>query len=754
LIGLALLSVGGHGFGIVIWPGVTKTDVALALLLVIAGAASIPVGLTAIATRLTVVFLAGILTARALAQFQTSGQARALELVLFACFALAVVELGLVWAARIDPAWLRSPTLRRPTLSVVGPVDRYDEAAARFLATGTGRAVAVVLGALAVSSLTWDSRLAMQEHGLDNSWITGLYMGTERSLELGRQLVVVGYGPFGFLSFPVLIYPGLSLLAYVFVAVVHVVTVALLIWACYRIVRSRVLALVIAGLGMTLLVEPSLWQLSYIAPVSSLIFVWCGLVFDLPERHVLSRSLAYGGGILAAVELLSKLTIGILVLALVAYTIAAARPRRLRELATFFFLFIAGVPVFWLLSGQALSVLPDYLRDSREVVTGYSQATGGPIAGHTLAAALIALGIVVAGVFASARPTRRHLLALLGLVALFMYQSYRVSLIIGGSHLDIYFGAAVTVWFALSWHNVRRPVAGVALVALILVFSWGTSTPIASLFDYGGSIAHRLESLPTNVSAATTPSARRAALASAKAELRQKYALSPRIQADIGSAPVHIEPVEATVAWAYGFTWRPVPVFQALAAYTTRLDMQNASAYASPARGPRFVLRAPVPTSKSDDIGRFRAGGALISLICHFRNVTTSATWELTVRVHDRCGTPQLIRSVRLRYGDTVDVPRQPHNLVFLRLSGVQDGLLGRVVAMIYRSPARYVTVNGISHRYAPAGGGEGLLLSVPEDADYPAPFALSLNARTVSVSDEQNSHRTITAAFYAVPIS
>ena len=141
-------------------------------------------------------------------------------------------------------------------------------------------------------------------------------------------------------------------------------------------------------------------------------------------------------------------------------------------------------------------------------------------------------------------------------------------------------------------------------------------------------MTHRWESLPTNVSAALTPSTRRASLASAKADLRDAYAVTPRMQAAIGTAPMHVDPVEATVAWVYGFTWRPVPVFQALSAYTKRLDLVDASAYASPARGPRFVLRAPVSTSTGDQIGRFRAGGSLVSLICHFRNLTTSAKWS------------------------------------------------------------------------------------------------------------------------------
>ncbi|HEV2593368.1 MAG TPA: hypothetical protein VGU02_15905, partial [Gaiellaceae bacterium] len=612
LIGLGLLSAGSQGFGIVIWPGVTKTDVALALLLVLAAAASIPVGLTAIATRLTALFLAAILIARALAQFELSGRARLLEVVVLACFALAAIELGL---ACVDPAWLRSPGVRRPVLGPIAPADRFDEAVSRFLATAAGRTVALFLAAVAVSSLTWDSRLANQEHGLDNSWIGALYMGTEHGLRFGSQLVVVGYGPLGFLSFPVLIYPGLSVLAYLFVAVVHVATVALLIWAAFRILRSRVAALVVAGLAMTLLVEPSLWQLSYIAPLSSLVFVWCALALDLPTDHVLSRSVAYGGGLVAAFGVLAKVSVGILVLELVAYTIVVARPHRLRELASFAVVVIVGVPVFWLLSGQALGALPGYLRETREVISGYADVTGGQMPGHTLAAALIAFGVGLAGTFASAGPTRRRVAALAGLVALFMFQSYRVSLVLGGSHQGIYFVAAVTVWFGLSWRNVPRSVAVGALVALALVFSWGTSTSLTSLFEYGGSISHRWESMPTNVSAALTPSTRNAALASTKADLRQKYGLTPQLQAKIGRAPTHIEPVEATVAWAYGFTWRPVPVFQALVAYTKQFDAEDAAAYASPAHGPRYVVRAPVTTPNPDLIGRFRAGAALVSEI-------------------------------------------------------------------------------------------------------------------------------------------
>ena len=121
---------------------------------------------------------------------------------------------------------------------------------------------------------------------------------------------------------------------------------------------------------------------------------------------------------------------------------------------------------------------------------------------------------------------------------------------------------------------------------------------------------------------------------------------------------------------------------------------------------------------------------------------------ELTVRAADRCGRPQLIRSVRVRSGETIAVPRRPHDLVVVKLTGAQESLVDRITALLYLGRARYVTVNGERYRYAPGSAVDGFLLTVPAEADYPAPFALSLDARSLSFS----SRGTI-ATFYAVPI-
>jgi hypothetical protein len=60
--------------------------------------------------------------------------------------------------------------------------------------------------------------------------------------------------------------------------------------------------------------------------------------------------------------------------------------------------------------------------------------------------------------------------------------------------------------------------------------------------------------------------------------MKAQYALSAHVVTAVGDRPVAVDPFDVGVAWAYGLSWRPVPVMQPYFAYTRSLDERAARA--------------------------------------------------------------------------------------------------------------------------------------------------------------------------------
>jgi hypothetical protein len=613
--------------------------------------------------------------------------------------------------------------------------------------------IEVAVGSILVVALTWDARLAEPDHGLDNSWIAALHMAAHRDVQWGREIGFT-YGPLGFLQFPLAAYPTQALESYFYVLLITLATTAMLLWASYRIFDSRAASVIVTWFGITLLLDPALWQLAYTAPISALAIVSCALIMQGAVPSRLLQFLPFVAGVLSAALLLSKFSLGVLVASLVLYTILVAVPHRLRELALFIATLFVGFVVFWLAAGQHLSAIPDYVRTSQDVVTGYYTTQGGSLGGAVAWSALLVLVIALPAAAYSVRARGGWAMtAFVGLFALFMFQNYKFALLPNGSHLGIYYSGAIAAWFGIRWSTIGRLPAAVALVALFFLFAWGTATSPSSLLDYDGSLTRRLSTDAHGIHQALTPGGIRSIQNDARRSLKERYQVPPAILRAIDGHPVHVAPYEASVAWAYGLNWRPVPIFQPYLGYTHRLDDLNARAYASDT-GPSFVLREQLTDKPSDPEGRFHSGASLLALICHFANDRTSNGWELTSRVPDRCSTPKLIKTSLADYGTTVRVPHAGGRMLFLRVQGAADTTLGHLVTTFYRSPHRFVTINeAITRRFAPETAADGWLLNVPARADYPGPFALNLGARTVMLDDEGHSHHRVRLSFYAIAI-
>ena len=626
----------------------------------------------------------------------------------------------------------------------------------RASATGTSiqsRVPTIGLG-LVLALASWFVVLNDPAPGLDPSWGAGLYMGLHEGVPFGTDIVFT-YGPLGFLINSVGWYGGLQSVAFVWLALLHVALAVAIVWALRRslgLIATTAIAFVILCLLLTVEVAFALAAIACLAALQR----------DRPRYAV--AALVVGGALFAAVELLVKLSVGPPLLVMFALALVGARARPW-QIVLYFGLFGASVVALWIATGQSLADLPAYAANGRQIISGYSEAmnvTSGTGTEHLFGviAALVALGGLIAA--AALAPYRDDLarwagvatVAVAGFV-LFKEGVVRYDL----PHLAAYFSTIAIIWIAIPW----SPSWTLAAAAVTLVLVAGAAIP--QLRDDPGGALRRLDPV-ANVDRAVVetkdllqPGERRQAAANIAAFLRVGYGVDPAMLAGIEGRTVAIEPWEIATAWAYGFDWSPLPVFQNYSAYTAGLDDLNADRVAS-AAGPERILRenpaevlGDFPTRTID--GRYPGWdppGQALATLCNFRQLQSTSSWQLLGRVPDRCGEPRLIASVESSYGETVEVPRPPRGeVVFARIHGAGVSGLETLRALLYRAKLRYATVNGgETYRLVPGTAADGLLLRGERRITGRGPFAQAPGARTLELTGPDGALRY---DFYAMAV-
>lgn len=246
--------------------------------------------------------------------------------------------------------------------------------------------------------LTWPLHLGDPAPGLDGSWMSGLYMAVNDGKHFGSEIVFT-YGPLGFLAWPQLWFSWLAVLAYVYSAAIYVAFVATLAWMLNRSLGLLGAALV----GFLFLVTiPFLEQLPLLLAVG---WSFAALRANRPAAAV--TLLVVGAGLLCAIEPLVKLSVGPPVVLVCLLGLAGARANR-RQWSAFVAIALGTFLCAWLLSGQALANLWDYLVNGASVITGYNEAMGFDDAPtwEAVAEAAFALGLVAVVTRADFRDSR------------------------------------------------------------------------------------------------------------------------------------------------------------------------------------------------------------------------------------------------------------------------------------------------------------------------------------------------------------
>jgi hypothetical protein len=600
--------------------------------------------------------------------------------------------------------------------------------------------------ALAVALLTWDPALVSPATGLDASWILALNLGAASGLDHGTEFVFT-YGPLGFLEEPLVVDGTLAALGAAYLLAARAALAATLLWAARR-------SLPWAGAALVAFVVTAITP-SAIVPLS-LAITWSLVALQDRERARAPVALIVGGGALAALELMVKLNIGLAIALIVAVTVAALPGPRARNLLILAGSFLGVGVCLWFASGQSAGNFDDYLRSSYEVISGYSETSqvDVPAVDWDWAAALLAgLGTIAAVAFAAARAPLARRLAMLAVAAVAVYALEKYGFVRHDpGHVGAYFAGLAAIWVALEWTGQGRVLA-VGSVALIAIAFFATTS---RTIDDALNPKLAVDQLRTLI----VPGDRAEARDDAVEAMRSIYDVDPRIIGRVGDEPVDARPWEVGIVWAYGLDWRPLPVVQDYLAYTPTLDRLNADALAA-SDGPRFLIRHfgfGHPAIGAD--GRFIHFDAPLEarvILCEFRPVLTRGDYQLLERSGDRCGEPRPLETVHAGYGEAIAVPEAARgDAVIARVDGATATGAERLRSLLYRPAIRYVVFDGTPFRFTPRNAESGLLIAAPRASDFPKPFALAPNPRTIAIESEgglATSAGPLRVEFLALPL-
>jgi hypothetical protein len=558
---------------------------------------------------------------------------------------------------------------------------------------------------IAIALLGWKTGFGHPVGGLDASWMTGLYMAAHDHMKFGTEIVFT-YGPLGFLRFPWLVYPGdLSLISYLYSAALFVGFCIVLVVVLRRRVSLPPAALV------ALLVVVQLGWVEFSVAISLMAAM---LIIEKRPGDREMFLLAVAGGIFAGAEMLIKLSGGPVIALVLLIGLVGARAR-VRIFAVYLLTTAVSMLAMWFATGQDLANIPDFIANSAQIVTGYQEAMSlHGQSGWYMVMILFGATACVAWAFCGGYPDRRARWAA-GMVALLVaFAFYKQSVIrVDRMHIATFFALASLLFLAVPPRPGLAPISlgGLACLAVVSMYAaGGTPRPGMNLIEnVSGFVRETRTALSTN--------RQRDEIDGNRTLLQFGYSLTPAMLRELQGHRVSVDPWEVTAAWAFGFDWSPVPIFQNYSAYTTKLDQLNADSISS-TDGPERILRhtgkdPAHPTAGLD--GRFLGWdppAQAVATLCHFRTVVQSDKWQVLARTPDRCGPLVPAGEVDASFGETVSVPRPgPNEVVLAKVEGAGIGTIENLKSLLFRADERRAVTDDGSYQLVADTASDGLML-------------------------------------------
>jgi hypothetical protein len=629
-----------------------------------------------------------------------------------------------------------------------------------------------VLGIL-IGLCAWTAVPLRPSATIDASWMVGLQMALNQGLHFGPD-VIFTYGPLGFLQTPMVAFGPFSQLAAIYLLLVNVGLGLTLVWVTRR--AFGVWVAIPLSLLVTLLLT--------LAPVVAIVVIW-SLVALGPESPPRLRSLyPYAAGVLAAVEVLDKLSIGPVILVICGLTVLCFEGPWRRNLLAFLGSFVLTFLVLWFGTGQALTALPQFVHSGWQVVSGYSSGMPASAPENNESIRIIGLAAMVvasllAGYVATRQLPRRRQMGVAGVILLASFGVWKMAFVrFGPPTMPYVFVATLPAFLAFPWRRIslpafpcQVPVAALPLAAVVAIaigYFPFTTLPVSQL-DPIKRIDLEFEQLPDLV----VPSRGDRLKETAHEEITADFPLDRRTLAELHGHTVDVDQSDISVAWAYGLDWRPLPVLQAYAAYTPYLDRQDADALLgsdAPERILRISTASPLQMLEtnpsevqsynwfSDAESGFRAWNqprTTLAMLCNFEALSTTKGFQVLQRGPDRCGAPKEIGSVEAGWGEEIAVPAvgDKQRLIYADVEGLAPSGGEKIRTLLFR--AKIVTAvfdNALQFTVQPELD-QDLLLEASPGANLPEPFGLTPNPKMIRFEKQGGGSGKLTVRFYELPV-
>ena len=593
-----------------------------------------------------------------------------------------------------------------------------------------------VAAAVLVAAAAWQTRTLVPEvsQGVDPSWQAALHLTALRGVSFGSGFVWT-YGPLGFLLFPLAYGSWTLLAAFAFTAVVQVVLAYLLIRRG-RAVAGAVVAVVLAYLvlGLPLAAGDALVLIVLLLTVE---------VLEEPDGP-LGRAYPATAGVTAALAALTKTNDGgaaILIVAVAAVALWATGRRRVAwTVPVFAVAFLAG----WLLVGGSLTAIPDWMRLSLSLVAGYGAAmqteSGIPHA-YVYAFAVAAMLLLVAARRARSVERTRGT-ALLVVAAVFLFASFKEGFVRHDFvHNAAFFAIAAVACVAFAARDDSRVFAllGVA-IAIYAVHHTNKLryAPLANARRAGSQlvdVAHR----------------RNALVRESRASGRAGYDLPASVLGELRGHTVHADPWDAAAVWAYGLPWRPLPVVQSYAAFTSTLDRHDAAFLASP-RAPQRILRSDTKATIGGRGRELEAPAQFQALVCNYVQVVAVASWQVLAHAPGRCGAARRLRTLTVDSATPIPVPTAGADELVVAHIELAQPWWNVLLGLAYKPRTPSITLDDDDPaQLIAATASDGIVLHVPAAAGFDKAFGGALDRHTLTVRTVGG--RPLTVEFDAVPV-
>ncbi len=601
------------------------------------------------------------------------------------------------------------------------------------------------LAILGVLFFSWREVALTPAAGLDYSWAAALHMAAEHGVSFGDRLDFT-YGPLGFLTVPQIWYSDTGELAFLYIVILRL-SLALVLFAAASKSYGR-----LAGFIIAVVVGATTNDFVQIFVVIAM--VWA---LQADRGATFNLVLCAAAGAFAAVQLLVQISVGVQLIVIVGIAALSLQGSRSRQALASIGGFFIALFMVWIISGQHLGGLMDYLHNSVRIASGYSSAMGAgdpTLQWQYYAALLVVLFGVAAAVATTTGSAFQRRVGVLAVWLTFSFFEFKEGFqrhdVIHGC---LFFEALLAGYLAFTFPRRKRLVGFAGLATLFALTLAAQDQTLRAAW-------HPLRNMQTAVRQMEDVfdrGKRSKIMEEGRGTVIRTEPLDAETLKLLRGRTVQVAPWNADVVWAYRLHWAPIPVFQSYVAYTTGLDQFNADDLGTKYAPERILLNNP--PSLDNRVEQFDEPLTERTILCSYRELHATAAWDVLAHGRDRCGSPTLITVTKAAWGQQVPVPPPPsiHTLVILRLGGVQVARSERLGALLYRTPERFIQLNGGTFRLVPGTAGDGLILGASPESDFSPPFTVAPNPPTVAVLKEgtaQPTGQSLTYAFYAVNVT